>query len=97
MQFQTTGPQAAGLAVNQQVKVLVHTRTLVMGVAVPAAAIVRSAGNQDMVWVHAGAEVFEPRLVRVAPLDGANVAVTDGLEAGQRVVTQGASLVNQVR
>jgi hypothetical protein len=97
LQFRTAGTAAVPLAVNQQVKVLVHTRTMVKGVAVPAAAVVKSPSNQDMVWVHAGAETFQPRPVRAAPLDGANVSVTEGLKAGERVVVQGASLVNQVR
>lgn len=97
LQFQTAGGPAASLAVNQPVKVLVQTRTTAEGFAVPAAAVVKSAGNQDMVWVHAAAEVFQPRPVRVLPLDGANVSVLDGLKPGERVVTQGAALVNQVR
>lgn len=97
LRFATSGSQTIPLAVNQSVKVLVHTRTVVKGVAVPAASVVKSAGNQDMVWVHAGAETFQPRPVRVAPLDGATVSVVDGLKAGERVVTQGAALVNQVR
>jgi cobalt-zinc-cadmium efflux system membrane fusion protein len=97
LQFRTAGTAAVPLAVNQQVKVLVHTRTMVKGVAVPAAAVVKSGANQDMVWVHTGAEVFQPRPVRVAPMDGSDVAVTDGLKAGERVVVQGAALVNQVR
>jgi cobalt-zinc-cadmium efflux system membrane fusion protein len=49
------------------------------------------------VWVHTGAELFAPRTVRLLPLDGNTVAVVDGLKAGDRVVTQGAPLVNQVR
>lgn len=97
LQFRTTGSAAIPLAVNQPVKVLVHTRSMVKGVAVPAASVVKSASNQDMVWVHAGAETFRARPVRVAPLDGATVSVVDGLKAGERVVTQGAALVNQVR
>ena len=39
----------------------------------------------------------EPRTVTVEPLDGANVAVTSGLRAGDRVVVRAATLVNQVR
>lgn len=97
LQFRTMGSQAVPLAVNQPVKVLVRTKSTVKGVAVPASAIVKSASNQDMVWAHTGAETFSPRPVRVAPLDGASVSVVDGLKAGERVVTQGAALVNQVR
>jgi len=97
LQFRTAGSQAIPLAVNQPVKVLVQSRSMVKGIAVPAASVVKSASNQDMVWAHTGAETFSPRPVRVTPLDGATVSVVDGLKAGERVVTQGAALVNQVR
>jgi hypothetical protein len=87
----------AGPPIGQPVRVIVRTRDRVDGMRVPAGAIVKGAGNQDIVWVHEDAERFEPRLVRVVPLDGATVAVVDGLAPGERVVVQGASLVNQVR
>lgn len=97
LQFRTDGKQAVPFAINQPVKVLVQTRAMVKGVPVPSGAIVKSASNQDMVWVHTGAESFTARPVRFTPLDGANASVVDGLKAGERVVTQGAALVNQVR
>ena len=84
-------------AINQPVKVVLQTKDQVKGFAVPASAVVKSASNQDMVWVHTGAETFVPRTVRVAPLTGNTLSVTDGLKAGDRVVSQGAPLVNQVR
>ena len=87
----------AALAVGQPVKVLVQTKEQVKGFAVPASAVVKNASNQDMVWVHTGAELFVPHATRVVPLDGATVSVVDGLKTGDRVVTQGAPLVNQVR
>jgi multidrug efflux pump subunit AcrA (membrane-fusion protein) len=97
LQFRTAGTQSVPVAVNQPVKVLVQTRTAVKGVPVPAAAVVKNPSNQDTVWVHTGAETFVQRPVRTTPLDGASVSVVDGLKAGERVVTQGAALVNQVR
>jgi cobalt-zinc-cadmium efflux system membrane fusion protein len=97
LQFRTAGTQAVPLSVNQAVKVLVQTGQTLKGVPLPAAAVVKSPSNQDMVWVHTGAEVFVPRPVRVTTLDGATVAAVDGLKAGERVVVQGAALVNQVR
>jgi cobalt-zinc-cadmium efflux system membrane fusion protein len=97
LQFRTDGKQAVPFAINQPVRVLVQTRATVKGVPVPAGALVKSAANQDMVWVHTGAESLAARRVRFVPLDGANVSVVDGLKAGERVVTQGAALVNQVR
>lgn len=98
LQFSTTAGQGAvPLAVGQPVKVIVHTRETVNGFAVPTGAVVKNPSNADMVWVHTGAEVFQPRPVRAIALDGATVSVVDGLKAGDRVVTQGAPLVNQVR
>ena len=96
--FRTTpGKDALPLAVNQPVKVIVQTKEMVKGFAVPNASVIKNASNQDMVWVHTGAETFVPRTVRVTPLSGSTVSVVDGLKAGDRVVTQGAPLVNQVR
>ena len=97
LQFHTATGQAVPLAVNQPVKVLIQTKARIKGFPLPAAAIVKNPSNQDMVWLHTGAETFVPRTVRVMALDGANVSVVNGLKAGDRVVTQGAALVNQVR
>ena len=91
------GKASTVLAVGQPVKVLVQTKEQVKGFAVPTGAVAKNASNQDMVWVHTSAEVFQPRPTRVVPLDGATVSVVDGLKPGDRVVTQGAALVNQVR
>ena len=85
------------LAVNQPVKVIVQTKEMVKGFAVAASAVVKNASNQDMVWVHKGAETFVPRTVRATALTGSTLSITDGLKAGDRVVSQGAPLINQVR
>lgn len=85
------------LALGQTVTVLAQTRDTVSGAPVPAAALVKNPANQDVVWVKASAERFVPRPVRFVPLDGARVTLTDGVAAGERVVVQGATLLNQVR
>ena len=87
----------AGLAVGQPVTVTVRTRTTSQGAALPAAAVVRNAANEPIVWVKSQPERFEPRRVRPRPLDGARVVVDDGVAAGERVVVEGAPLLNQVR
>lgn len=66
-------------------------------VVLPAAAIVKNPSNQDVVWVHTGAETFVPKVVRWQALDGSRIAVQQGLTEGDRVVVRGASLLNQVR
>lgn len=85
------------LAVGQPVKVLVQSSEQVQAIPIPRAAVVKNPSNQDIVWVHDHAEQFVPRIVRYAPLDGSRVAVTDGIRAGERIVVQGAPLINQVR
>jgi RND family efflux transporter MFP subunit len=95
--FRTVPGKNALLSIHQPVKVTVQTKNQVKGFAVPTGAVVKNTSNQDMVWVHTGAELFAPRTVRQVPLDGGTVAIIDGLKTGDRVVTLGAPLVNQVR
>ncbi len=95
--FRPDSKRALPLAVNQTIKVLVQTREMTKGFALANASIVKNSANQDVVWVHSAAESFVPRAVRFASLDGARIIVLDGLQSGDRVVTQGATLVNQVR
>lgn len=90
-------PPLPALAVGQPLKVVAQTRRTLKGVAVPLAALTRTGAGDAVLWVHAGAETFVPRKVRHQALDGANAAVTDGVAAGERVVTQGASALAQVR
>lgn len=84
-------------ASGQPVKLFVSTRSKIKGHDIPAAALVKSPSNQDIVWVHTAAERFTPQTVRWVALDGVRVAVLDGLKDGARVVTDGAALINQVR
>ncbi|MFO1097092.1 MAG: efflux RND transporter periplasmic adaptor subunit [Xanthobacteraceae bacterium] len=86
-----------GLRVGQFVTVLAATEEEKSGIAVPRSSVVRSQAGQDLVFEHTGAERFEPRSVRVEPLDGERVLVVSGFGQGQRIVTQGAELLEQVR
>ncbi len=95
--FRAEGAALAALAVGQPVRVVAQGRDKVKGIAVPAAALMRNAANQPVVWVKTAPERFEPRPVTVEPLDGVSVAVTSGLAPGERVATRGATLINQVR
>jgi membrane fusion protein, heavy metal efflux system len=95
--FRAQGAALNGLAVGQPVRVFVQTKQKVKGIPVPVASLMKSPANQTVVWVKTAPERFEPRTVMTEPLDGLNVAVTSGLKAGDRVATQGATLINQVR
>ena len=90
-------PPLPALAVGQPLKVVAQTKRTLKGVAVPLAALTRTSAGDTVLWVHAGAETFVPKKVRHQALDGANAAVTEGIAAGERVVTQGASALAQVR
>ena len=63
----------------------------------PASSVIRAQSGLSVVWVKTDAERFEPRPVRVEPLDGQRVMVSAGLAPDMRVVTAGAILLNQIR
>ena len=86
-----------GLRVGQLVSVLAPTGEEAQGLAVPRTSILRAANGQTILFEHTTAERFEPRVVRVEPLDAERVLVLDGLQPGKRVVVQGAELLNQIR
>ncbi len=95
-QFAIKG-SAAGIRAGQFVTVVASTSEERRGIALPREAVLRSANGQSIVYDHTNAERFVPREVRVEPLDGARVLVVAGIEAGRRIVTQGAELLNQIR
>jgi len=67
------------------------------GLAVPRTAVLRGPNGHTILFEHTAAERFEPRIIRVEPLDAERVLVLDGIAAGKRVVVQGAELLNHVR
>lgn len=95
------------VAVGQPVKVMARTAHEIKGAAVPRSALTKvpegtqSAGAGPVmngaVWVHTEAERFVVRRVRHQALDATNVAITEGLHEGDRVVIEGAGLLTQVR
>lgn len=68
-----------------------------IGIAIPRSAVVRGANGQSIVYAHLSAERFMPRDVKTEPLDASRVLVVAGLSPGQRVVTDGAELLDQIR
>ncbi len=88
---------SAPVAVGQPLKVIAQTTRTVKGAALPQAAIVKGGAGETAIWVRDGAERFVQRKVKLAPLDANRVAVVAGLENGERVVTEGAGLLAQVR
>ena len=96
LHFAVTGA-ISGLRAGQFVTVFVTTGEEKRGIALPRASLVRGANGQDLVYVHTAAEQFEQRPVHVEPLDGERVLISAGIDTGQRVVVQGAELLDHVR
>lgn len=85
------------LSIGASVKVIVQRGAPVDGIVLPEEAVVRGLNGLPQVWTKVSAERFKPFPVRTAPLDGARVLVTAGIEKDSRVVTEGAEFINQVR
>ncbi|MFJ7437798.1 efflux RND transporter periplasmic adaptor subunit [Methylorubrum thiocyanatum] len=85
------------LRTGQFVSVLAATDAQQKGLALPRMSVVRGNNGQNIVYEHTAPERFEPREVRVEPLDAGQVLVVSGVVPGKRIVTQGAELLNQVR
>ena len=96
MQFAVKPPVPA-LSVGQPVKVFIQTRQVVRGIPVPQSSVTKNSNGETIVWVHASAERFVRQKVKVQVVDANTVAVLEGLHDGDRVVTQGAALLTQIR
>jgi membrane fusion protein, heavy metal efflux system len=85
------------LSIGKPVTVILHSSVELSGIVLPAASVVRAPSGLATVWVKTEPERFEPHTVRYEALDGQRVVVTAGLKLDVRVVTDGATLLNQIR
>ena len=90
-------PGSAAVAVGQPVTVHASTTRTVQGAALARTAVIKMASGETAVWVHTEAERFVQRKVTAAPLSATELVVTQGVSPGDRVVTDGAGLLAQVR
>jgi RND family efflux transporter MFP subunit len=86
-----------GLRVGQFITVLAETDEKQSGIAVPRTSLVRGNAGQDAVYEHIAAERFQRVPVRIEPLDGERVLVSQGLTPGKRIVVQGVELLDNIR
>jgi RND family efflux transporter MFP subunit len=94
--FAVSEPPPA-LSIGQPVTVVAKSGAPMSGIVVPRDAVVRSANGETIVWLQVEPERFEPRPVRTQPFDATRVVVAAGVTEGERVVTRGADLINQIR
>ncbi len=86
-----------GLNIGQPLTVMVQRGTPVTGLIFPRDAVVRSNNGENIVWQHTGPERFEPKPVRIFPLDASRVVVAAGVNEHERIVVRGTDLINQIR
>ncbi|MET4043375.1 cobalt-zinc-cadmium efflux system membrane fusion protein [Bradyrhizobium sp. RT6a] len=86
-----------GLNIGQPLNVMVQSGAAVTGLIFPRNAVVRSGSGENVVWLHPEPERFEPRPVRVLPVDATRVIVAAGINEGERIVVRGTDLINQIR
>ena len=66
-------------------------------ILLPLDAIVRGSSGLSIVWIQMTPEQFRPQIVQAETFDRLNATILSGVKSGDRVVTRGASLLNQVR
>ena len=96
LHFAITAPPASSV-IGKPVKIILTTKETRQGLILPQAAVVKGQNGLAIVWTHPQAERFKPNVVKVKPIDGQRLLVEGGLAANGRVVTEGATLLNQVR
>jgi membrane fusion protein, heavy metal efflux system len=74
------------------VTAFIETRRTMDAVTIPDDAVLLDAGR-PVVFVHLSGETFEKRHVELGIRDGPQIEVRSGVDAGQRVVTQGGYAV----
>ncbi len=83
------GNAGGRLRVGQSVNLYVETDRVESALAVPSGAIVEE-GGRPMAFVQVGGETFQRRDLALGIREGNWVQVLSGIQAGERVVTQGA-------
>ncbi|MFZ0853196.1 MAG: HlyD family efflux transporter periplasmic adaptor subunit [Hyphomicrobiaceae bacterium] len=91
------GQSSAKLSIGKPVTVILQSSVELSGIVLPAPSVVRAQSGLPIVWVKTEPERFEPHTVRYEALDGQRVVIVSGLKPDVRVVTEGATLLNQIR
>ncbi|WP_067400307.1 MULTISPECIES: efflux RND transporter periplasmic adaptor subunit [Erythrobacter] len=85
------------LRIDESVTLAAPLGEPVAGVIVPRASLISGSNGLTSVFVKTRAETFALRNVTTAPVDAGHVAILAGVKAEERVVTNGATLLGQVR
>lgn len=93
----TPEDSAVQLTLGTPLKVIIKTKQIVLGMALPQGTVIKGDKGEQLIWLHTSAERFKPQRINAQNLDADTVVVLEGVEAGSRIVTRGAALLEQVR
>lgn len=96
VQFAVQDPPT-NVSVGQPVTVAAKSGAPMTGLVLARDAVVRASNGETIVWQHVEPERFEPRPVRIQPLDATRLIAAAGVKEGERIVVRAADLVNQIR
>ncbi len=97
LRFEIVNP-VPGLAVDNPVTVVVQKGSgHFEGIKVPRKSVVRTSDGRQLVWDRRTAERFVSHHVSTLPIDADYLLVTSPLHSSTRIVTDGASVIDQVR
>lgn len=82
---------------GRNVSVLVEMGEPMTGIILPRSAVVQAPNGQHVVFRHAEPERFEPKAVKFVEIDAARALVTAGVEPGEKIAVEAATLINQIR
>ncbi|RLA23482.1 MAG: hypothetical protein DRQ61_03745 [Gammaproteobacteria bacterium] len=85
------------LSVGQVVNVVITTSKKVRGLQIPSDSLVKNRLGKDIIWLHTGAELFEPIEVKWQTIDDESIVITSAVPEKSRIVTKHASRLLQVR
>lgn len=97
LNFKILNSEQEQISVGMTAKIILQLDQQQDGIVLPASALVRGATGLPIVWIKTEPERFEPHTVKAEPFDGNSIVITAGLKADQRVVTEGVTLLNQIR
>src|SRR5690606_16115175 len=86
-----------GLSVGKPVTVIVQKDEMVSGIPVPADSVLHDGDGRSIVWERVSAETFLAHQVDAVRVSGNLMMVRSGLSDGARIVTEGASILSQIR
>jgi RND family efflux transporter MFP subunit len=96
LSFEVLDP-SPGLNVGTPITIAGRSGAPIDGIILPRAAVAQAPNGQMVVFSHTEPEIFEPKPIRFEPFDAGSVLILAGVASGDKIVVQGAQLVNQVR